>query len=123
MGGGFHGGGMGGFHGGGFSGSSFHGSAGFGAGGMGGHNGGFREGGFRGERFGDRDHFRNRGFGGFGWDYDSDYYDYPGYYGDYGAYGYSQPYASQYWYYCQYPAGYYPYVSQCSTNWQPVPAG
>ena len=77
----------------------------------------------RGERFGGRDHFRNRGFGAFGWGYDSDYYDYPGYYGDYGAYGYSQPYASQYWYYCQYPAGYYPYVSQCSTNWQPVPAG
>jgi hypothetical protein len=51
------------------------------------------------------------------------YYNY-GNYGDpdYGAYGYSQPYASQYWYYCQDPVGYYPYVQQCGTAWQPVPA-
>jgi hypothetical protein len=99
----------------------FHGGAGFGAG-IGGRTGGFREGGFRGERFGDRDHFRTRGSA-----------------ASVGAtirlYRLSrllrrlwrlrlpQPYASQYWYYCQYPAGYYPYVSQCSTNWQPVPAG
>jgi hypothetical protein len=27
-----------------------------------------------------------------------------------------------YWYYCQSPAGYYPYVQQCSAPWQPVPA-
>jgi hypothetical protein len=25
------------------------------------------------------------------------------------------------WYYCQNPAGYYPYVQQCPTQWQPVP--
>jgi hypothetical protein len=30
---------------------------------------------------------------------------------------------SSYWYYCQNPAGYYPYVQQCSGAWQPVPAG
>lgn len=30
--------------------------------------------------------------------------------------------APQYWYYCPAPAGYYPYVPQCSTDWQPVPA-
>jgi hypothetical protein len=31
--------------------------------------------------------------------------------------------ATSYWYYCQNPAGYYPYVQQCPTQWQPVPAG
>jgi hypothetical protein len=25
-----------------------------------------------------------------------------------------------YWYYCSNPAGYYPYVRQCSTLWQKV---
>jgi hypothetical protein len=52
------------------------------------------------------------------------YYDYP-YWGDYPDYdysGYSQPYASQTWYYCSDPAGYYPYVTQCNTGWQAVPA-
>jgi hypothetical protein len=28
----------------------------------------------------------------------------------------------QYWYYCANPAGYYPYVPQCGTTWQAVPA-
>lgn len=28
----------------------------------------------------------------------------------------------QYWYYCQNPEGYYPYVTQCPTGWQKVPA-
>ena len=28
----------------------------------------------------------------------------------------------QYWYYCADPAGYYPYVAECHTNWQQVPA-
>jgi hypothetical protein len=111
-GGGFHGGGFaGGMHGGGFGGGGFHGG-GF-------HGGGFDRGGFHRGGF-DRDHF-HRGFGGFGWDsglyYGDDYPDY------YGSYGYSQPYATQYWYYCQNPAGYYPYIQQCTTNWQPVPAG
>jgi len=32
------------------------------------------------------------------------------------------PAAPQTWYYCSNPAGYYPYVPQCSTEWQPVPA-
>jgi hypothetical protein len=32
----------------------------------------------------------------------------------------SQPYASQTWYYCSDPAGYYPYVTQCNTGWQAV---
>ncbi len=41
---------------------------------------------------------------------------------DYGYYGYSQPYSSQTWYYCSDPAGYYPYVTQCNTGWQTVPA-
>jgi hypothetical protein len=32
------------------------------------------------------------------------------------------PAATQYWYYCNDPPGYYPYVPQCLTQWQPVPA-
>ena len=124
-GGGFHGGGMGGFHGagvGGFHGGGFHGHF------AGMHNGfGERHGGFgeRHEGFGERhEGFRDRrgafigglGFGylgyPYGWDYspDSSYY------------GYSQPYSAQNWYYCSDPAGYYPYVSQCNTGWQAVPA-
>jgi hypothetical protein len=53
------------------------------------------------------------------------FYGYPydwGYSPDYGYYGYSQPYSSQTWYYCSDPAGYYPYVTQCNTGWQTVPA-
>ena len=45
------------------------------------------------------------------------YYTYPWW-----GYGYSQPYASQTWYYCSDPVGYYPYVTQCGTGWQTVPA-
>ena len=52
------------------------------------------------------------------------YYDYPwwGSYPDYDYYDYSQPYANQTGYYCSDPAGYYPYVTQCNTGWQAVPA-
>jgi hypothetical protein len=94
--GGFHGGG-GGFHSGGFGG--FHG-------------GGFHGGGFHDGRFHDNRFF----FGG------SFAYPWWGYYPDYGYYGYSQPDSSQTWYYCSDPAGYYPYVTQCNTGWQAVPA-
>jgi hypothetical protein len=38
------------------------------------------------------------------------------------GYDYSQPYAGQTWYYCSDPTGYYPYVTQCNTGWQAVPA-
>jgi hypothetical protein len=31
--------------------------------------------------------------------------------------------SGQYAYYCQNPAGYYPYVMSCSTGWQVVPNG
>jgi hypothetical protein len=99
--GGFHGGG-GGFHGGGFGG--FHG-------------GGFHGGGFHGGRFHDGRFHDNRFFFG-----GSFAYPWWGYYPDYGYYGYSQPYSSQTWYYCSDPAGYYPYVTQCNTGWQTVPA-
>jgi len=102
-GGGFHGGG-GGFHGGGFHDGGFHGG-GF-------HGGAFHDGRFHDGRFHDNRFF----FGGLlaypGW----------GYYPDYGYYDYSQPYAPQTWYYCSDPAGYYPYVTQCNTGWQVVPA-
>jgi hypothetical protein len=100
-GGGFHGGG-GGFHGGGFAG--FHG------GGFRGDR--FRDGRFDGGRFRDNRFFFGGSFG----------YPWWGYYPDYGYYGDSQPYSSQTWYYCTDPAGYYPYVTQCNTGWQAVPA-
>ena len=50
-------------------------------------------------------------------------YDWAGYYSPYdadpaAAAGYPVP---SYWYYCQNPAGYYPYVRQCAVPWQPVP--
>jgi len=32
------------------------------------------------------------------------------------------PPATQYWYWCPNPAGYYPYIARCATNWQRVPA-
>jgi hypothetical protein len=128
-GGGFHGGGMGGFHGGGFGGFHGAGVGGFHGGGFGGFHGGFaglhngfgeRHEGFRErhEGFGERHEGFRRGLGfGFyqypyGWDYSPDY----------SYYGYSQPYSSQTWYYCWDPAGYYPYVTQCNTGWQAVPA-
>jgi hypothetical protein len=129
-GGGFHGGG-GGFHGGGFGGG-FHGGGfgGFHGAGVGGFHGG-EFGGFHGRfagmhnGFGERhEGFHDRrngfigglGFGYYGYPYGSDYSP------DYGYYGYSQPYSSQTWYYCWDPAGYYPYVAQCNTGWQAVPA-
>jgi hypothetical protein len=43
-------------------------------------------------------------------------------YPDSGYYDYSQPYATQTWCYYSDPAGYYLYVTQCDTAWQPVPA-
>jgi hypothetical protein len=55
---------------------------------------------------------------GFGWyAYDAPVYPYP----DPDAYTQVMS-AIPYWYYCQDPAGYYPYVTQCSGPWQPVPA-
>jgi hypothetical protein len=108
-GGGFHG-GMGGFHGGGIAGFHGGGFAGFHGGGF--HRDGFRDGRFDGDRFRDRRFF----FGG------SFAYPWWGYYPDYGYYDYGQTYSSQVWYYCSDPAGYYPYVTQCNTGWQTVPA-
>jgi hypothetical protein len=134
--GGIHGGGLpgagGGFHGGAFHGApgGFHGGfAGFPHGGF--HGGGFHPHGFPHGEFhahefhGER--FHHHGFhggtvlapafgglflgGGLGWPY----YSYP----DESYYGYG-PY-TQYWY-CDNPEGYYPYVQQCNTGWQTVPA-
>ena len=51
--------------------------------------------------------------------YDAPVYPYPAYPDT----GYpAAPVAPYYWYYCQSPAGYYPYVEQCAGPWQPVPA-
>jgi hypothetical protein len=91
-----HGGGGGGSHGGGsHSGGGSHGGGGF-------HGGGFHGGvgGFHGAVYG----AYTAG------DYSDDYY------------GDEQPSPSQVWYYCSDPAGYYPYVTQCDTDWQMTPA-
>jgi hypothetical protein len=98
-GGGFHGGGFGGFHGSAFHGGGFHRGA-F-------HGGGFHAGGFYGGGWDD----------GLGWGYDSAGYGWDN------PLSYNQATAPQSWYYCTNPAGYYPYVTQCSVAWQPVPAG
>jgi hypothetical protein len=63
--------------------------------------------------------------GGLWYFYDAPIYPYPGYVSDYYADddqpgpGYQQGPA---WYYCSNPPGYYPYVQNCGTPWQPVPA-
>jgi hypothetical protein len=151
--GGFHGGGMGGFHGGGFGGfhsgdlggshptapAAFQGSGSSSAlahpeapasAGMDSfHAGGFRGGSdngtvvLHGDMRGGQWH-QGRRDGSYGWYspylWSSDGFD-DGYYDGDTAVG--QPYAGQSWYYCSSPAGYYPYVSQCSVSWQTVPAG
>jgi hypothetical protein len=48
------------------------------------------------------------------------YYDAPVY--PYPAYPYAAGPVPSLWYYCQNPAGYYPYVQQCAGPWQPVAA-
>jgi hypothetical protein len=80
----------------------FHGGGGFHAAFGEIHGGGFHDGRIHNGRF----------FGGGGW---SGYYPYDGgyYYDD------AQP---SYSHYCADPAGYYPFVTQCSVSWQAVPA-
>jgi hypothetical protein len=51
--------------------------------------------------------------------YDAPVYPYPAY--PSAAYP-GAPANPYYWYYCQNPAGYYPYIQQCAGPWQPVPA-
>jgi hypothetical protein len=124
--GGFHGGAPGGFHPGGFSGSGFH-VISPGAGMDQSHAGEFR-GGSRngsvvlrgGERAGHWSHGWRNGRYGWSWGYDPYLWSSDGLYDDYSGEG--QAYASQSWYYCSDPAGYYPYIAQCNTSWQTVPA-
>jgi hypothetical protein len=115
-GGGFHGGGFGGFHGGGFHAGfgGFHGGGFHGGGFHGREFQGFHGGGFHGREFG---RFRGGAFFGLGYPYGYGW----DYYPDYG-YDYGQPSTAWTWYYCSDPAGYYPYVAQCNTGWQTVPA-
>lgn len=98
-----------------------------------------RDGPWRGEihRFQDRDigiwrgghwaHGRHDGRLGWWWIVRGVWYFYP-----VAVYPYPDPYqppvmtapppAPQYWYYCNNPAGYYPYVPECAAGWQKVPA-
>ncbi len=117
-----HGGG-GGFHGG-FHGGGFHG-AGLGAlhgGGFHGHTAGLHNG-FGGDQ-GHWYHGSHNGRYGWWWGDGLGWSNYPYAVGwdNYDYDNYSQPYANQTWYYCSDPAGYYPYVTQCNTSWQAVPA-
>jgi len=124
--GGFHGGAPGGFHPGGFSGSGFH-VISPGAGMDQSHAGEFR-GGSRngsvvlrgGERAGHWSHGWRNGRYGWSWGYGPYLWSSDGLYDDYS--GERQAYASQSWYYCSDPAGYYPYIAQCNTSWQTVRA-
>jgi hypothetical protein len=101
-----------------------HGGGGHGGGG--GHfSGGFHGGGFHGGFAARRGDWLS-GLNGFGSGWSGD----PGFYVDgepiYPSYSPGPSYppgyaaATQPWYYCQSPAGYYPYVQQCAGAWQPV---
>ena len=68
-------------------------------------------------RGGDRAGHRSYGWW---WAYDPYLWSSDGLYDDYSGDG--QRDASQSWYYCSDPAGYYPYITQCNTSWQTVPA-
>jgi hypothetical protein len=48
---------------------------------------------------------------------------YPDYVGANYWYDYYQDYPppAHYWYYCEYPPGYYPDVQSCGQDWEPVP--
>jgi len=50
-------------------------------------------------------------------------YPYPEYIGSEYYYDYDEMYGTPdyYWYYCEDPPGYYPYVKYCNTGWQAVP--
>jgi hypothetical protein len=144
-GGGFHG-QSGGYRGGGYRGSGgYRGGPGFPGGGF--RGGGFGPGGFHTHfgagpigRFGARDlgawrggfwwhGFRGGRIGwwwftdGFWYWYDSPVYPYPGYVADYYVPGEEYGDPGPVWYFCNYPAGYYPYVHACPTGWRVVPAG
>jgi hypothetical protein len=105
-----------------------HGGGGHGSGGHGG--GGHGRGGWHGSAHNwHGGHWFRGWYGGrFGWWWYVPYYDWYAYY-DAPVYPYpAYPYAGEpaptpnVWYYCQNPAGYYPYVPQCAGPWQPVPA-
>ncbi|KAF7962389.1 hypothetical protein AWV80_22365 [Cupriavidus sp. UYMU48A] len=116
-GGGGHGGGGGGMHGG-----SFHGQGGF-------HHDGFHNHGFH---HGHAAFVVGVGWPGwwgypyYGWPYP---YSYPAYY-DYApptqyieqGDGSDAPSANAWWYRCDQPSGYYPYVKNCPGGWHTVPA-
>ena len=55
--------------------------------------------------------------------YPAPLYPYPLYVGSDDYYDYMDEYGppAYYWYYCENPAGYYPYVQNCSGEWQAVP--
>jgi hypothetical protein len=88
-----------------------------------GHSGGGWHGGHRGG------HFHHGGGGVFigtgPWWWGPPYYpppywfDQPVFFGE--PIEYIQP-SPPYWYYCEDPPGYYPYVPQCTTPWRPIPS-
>jgi len=131
--------------GGGYHGGAYHGGAYRAGGHYGGYHGGYR-GGYYGGHYGGTRVFIGGGWWGPGWWG-------PGYWGPSYAYPYAYPYGNPYyaappvavqqgtqeyiqqgsapqqqgyWYYCQNPQGYYPYVKECPAGWlqvvpQPAP--
>jgi hypothetical protein len=55
--------------------------------------------------------------------YPAPIYPYPTYIGPDYYYDYNDEYGAPvyYWYHCDDPAGYYPYIQQCNGPWEPVP--
>jgi hypothetical protein len=111
-GGGFHGGGFGGggFHGGGFHGDGFHGD---GFHGDGFHGDGFHGGGFHGDFAAARHPYYGGAHG---------YHGAHGWWGGGFGIGLATPYVYGEGWYCGDPPGYYPYVTQCYSGWDSVPA-
>ena len=120
-----------------------HNSGGHFGGGFAGHfdGGGGHFGSHGGGHFGGHGgHFGGHGFNGFGYGVGLGlglgalYYDYPYSYGYGPDYSNGDDYPSAlpgnveptavpgYWYHCDSPSGFYPYVPVCSQPWQPVPA-
>ncbi|MFJ1252346.1 hypothetical protein [Cupriavidus sp. CuC1] len=116
------GGGGGGMHGGGMHGGGFHGHDGF-------HHDGFRHDGFR-HGHGHVAFVVGGGWPGW-WGYPYDRWPYPnaypGYYAPAAQYieqgdGSDGASANAWWYRCDQPSGYYPYIKNCPGGWQTVPA-
>ncbi len=114
---------------------AWHGGGGWHGGGW--HGGGWHGGGWHGHGHSSFGVFIGPGWWGYPYPYYYPYYPYYSYPYPYyytpptipqQQYEYVEPEAPSYWYFCQNPKGYYPYVKQCPKGWlkvvpKPVPKG